>query len=41
MMAQQYHEEAVEEQQEEQGLSSGVSCLFILLYFAVVGALLA
>ena len=25
MMAQQYHEEAVEEQQEEQGLSSGVS----------------
>lgn len=35
MMAQQYHEEAVEEQQEEQGMSSGVSSLFILLYFAV------
>jgi hypothetical protein len=33
MMAQQYHEEAVEEQQEEQGLSSGVSGLFNALIF--------
>ena len=37
MMAQQYHEEAVEEQQEEQGLSSGVSGLFnALILFASV-----
>jgi hypothetical protein len=41
MMAQQYHEEAVEEQQEEHGLSSGVSGLFNALIFVCLGALLA